>query len=223
MEVPLEDWGSGTRNRTMILLALFRARQISSSDPSASKVTPILIIEEPESFLHPSAQSEFGRVLQDLSDEFEVQVIVTTHSPYLLNLRDPESNILLCRRLSHSRMRGTERVDTAGENWMAPFGKALELDAEEFRPWKEMLFSRSECVLLVEGQIDKEYFELLRMPGHGGNRLAIDGEIIPYGGVGSLNNNVLLKFIRNRHKKFFVTYDLDAADSVEKALQSAST
>lgn len=82
VEVPLEDWGSGTRNRTMILLALFRARQISSSDPSASKVTPILIIEEPESFLHPSAQSEFGRVLQDLSDEFEVQVIVTTHSPY---------------------------------------------------------------------------------------------------------------------------------------------
>lgn len=117
-------------------------------------------------------------------------------------------------------MRGTERVDTAGENWMAPFGKALELDAEEFRPWKEMLFSRSECVLLVEGQIDKEYFELLRMPGHGGNRLAIDGEIIPYGGVGSLNNNVLLKFIRNRHKKFFVTYDLDAADSVEKALKA---
>ncbi|MGH7323112.1 MAG: AAA family ATPase, partial [Candidatus Rokuibacteriota bacterium] len=69
VEVPLDDWGSGTKNRTLILLALFRARQIGVSDPSASKITPVLIIEEPESFLHPSAQAEFGRVLQDLSEE----------------------------------------------------------------------------------------------------------------------------------------------------------
>ena len=86
MEVPLDDWGSGTRNRTLVLLALFRARQIADSEASAGKITPVLIIEEPESFLHPSAQAEFGRVLQDLAEEFGVQVLVTTHSPYLLNL-----------------------------------------------------------------------------------------------------------------------------------------
>ena len=38
VEVPLDDWGSGTRNRTMVLLALFRARQIAGSDPSAGKI-----------------------------------------------------------------------------------------------------------------------------------------------------------------------------------------
>ena len=36
-EVPLDDWGSGTRNRTLILLAPFRARQIRDSEPSAAK------------------------------------------------------------------------------------------------------------------------------------------------------------------------------------------
>jgi energy-coupling factor transporter ATP-binding protein EcfA2 len=220
VEVPLEDWGSGTRNRTMILLALFRAKQIATSEPSASKVTPVLIIEEPESFLHPSAQAEFGRVLQDLSEEFKVQVLVTTHSPYLLNLRDPDSNILLCRRTSYNQVRGTERVDTGGDSWMTPFGKALEIDTEEFKPWKDMLLAKSDCLLLVEGDTDKAYFEMLRKEGHGANRLSFSGDIIPYNGVGSLSNTVLLNFVKNTRRKFFVTYDLDASERIEKTLKS---
>ncbi len=72
VEVPLDDWGSGTKNRTLVLLALFRARQIGNSEPSAAKITPVIIVEEPESFLHPSAQAEFGRVLHDLAEEFKV-------------------------------------------------------------------------------------------------------------------------------------------------------
>ncbi len=27
-EVPLDDWGSGTKNRTLILMTLFRAKQL---------------------------------------------------------------------------------------------------------------------------------------------------------------------------------------------------
>ncbi len=111
--VPLDDWGSGTRNRTLVLLALFRARQIGESEPSAAKITPVIVVEEPESFLHPSAQAEFGRVLQDLAEEFQVQVIVTTHSPYLLNLKEPGSNILLRRR--SDTCRGVSAK--AGDGW----------------------------------------------------------------------------------------------------------
>jgi hypothetical protein len=85
--VPLDDWGSVTRNRTMILLTLFRTRRIMEAKGIESKTTPIIIIEEPESFLHPSAQAEFGRVLQDLSEEFGVQILATTDSPYMQGLR----------------------------------------------------------------------------------------------------------------------------------------
>ena len=58
-QVPLDEWGSGTKNRTKILLALFTAKKISESEATASKTTPIIILEEPECFLHPSAQAEF--------------------------------------------------------------------------------------------------------------------------------------------------------------------
>jgi energy-coupling factor transporter ATP-binding protein EcfA2 len=219
VEVPLDDWGSGTRNRTLVLLALFRARQIGDSEASASKITPVILIEEPESFLHPAAQAEFGRVLRDLAEEFKVQVIVTTHSPYLLNLKDPTSNILLSRRTAYNQLRATERVDTSGENWMAPFGIALGLDAEEIKPWKAMMLAGADSILLVEGETDVKYFEMLRGAEHASNRLQFQGDIVSYEGTGSLSNTVLLRFVKNRYRKFFVTFDLDAEDKIEKTLK----
>jgi hypothetical protein len=180
----------------------------------------VIIIEEPESFLHPSAQAELGRVLQDLAEEFAVQVIVTTHSPYLLNMQNPSSNILLRRRTSYNQLRDTECVDTAGEDWMAPFGQALGLDAEEFKPWKSLILSGSDRILLVEGETDKQYFAMLQNEAHGTNRLLVPGDIVAYEGTGSLKNTVLLRFVKNRYRKLFITFDLDAAELLEKTFQA---
>jgi putative ATP-dependent endonuclease of the OLD family len=216
--VPLDDWGSGTRNRTLILLTLFRARQIGDSEPSAGKITPIIIVEEPESFLHPAAQAEFGRVLQDLAAEFQVQVIVTTHSPYLMSLNDPGSNILLRRRSTYRQVRDTERVETTGESWMTPFCEALGLGTEELKPWKALMLSGSDSILLVEGEADKEYFEMLRDEAHGQNGLRVSCDVVSYDGTGALSNTVLLRFVRNKYRRLFVTYDLDAANQLEKVL-----
>jgi putative ATP-dependent endonuclease of OLD family len=172
VDVALEDWGSGTRNRTLALMTLFRARQISESSVSASKVTPVIVVEEPESFLHPSAQSEFGRILQALAAEFKVQVITTTHSPYMLSLDNPDSNILLDRKTFRRQPHETTRVDTSGEHWMEPFGLALGVTKQEFSAWRGLFFSRSDAILLVEGDIDRAYLELVRDEAHGIRRLA---------------------------------------------------
>lgn len=220
VDVQLDAWGSGTQNRTLILLTLFRARQVSEASTTASKITPIIVIEEPESFLHPSAQAEFGRVLQDLAEEFNVQLIVTTHSPYMLSQVRPESNVLLERETLRSQSRKTVRRDTSGKNWMEPFGLALGLNVSEFEPWKNLFFAKADSILLVEGEIDKEYFELLRDQRHGQNKLRFDGEIFPYSGADTLKNSVLLRFVKERYKKIFITYDLDAENRVEKALKS---
>ncbi len=220
LEIPLEDWGSGTKNRTLILMTLFRAKQLSEAEASAGKLTPVIVIEEPESFLHPSAQAEFGRVLHDLAEEFRVQVIVTTHSPYLLSLDRPSSNILLQRHVRYKQLQETERVDTSGENWMAPFGLALGLKSEEFTAWKQLFLVESDAILLVEGKTDKEYFEMLRDDSHGTSRLAFTGEIVSYDGTGSLSNTILLRFVKNRYRRLFVTFDLDADKQVAKTLQA---
>jgi putative ATP-dependent endonuclease of OLD family len=67
---------------------------------------------------------------------------------------------------------------------------------------------------------DREYFEMLRNQSHGSNRLLLQGEIVPYEGTGALCNTVLLRFVKNRYRKFFVTFDLDAAGQIERTLKS---
>jgi putative ATP-dependent endonuclease of the OLD family len=219
MEVNLDDWGSGTKNRTMIFLTLLKAKQVSESVTSAEKMTPILIIEEPESFLHPSAQAEFGRVLQQISNEFGVQVITTTHSPYMLNQSSPDSNILLERTVINKQLRETKIVDTSGENWMEPFGVVLGLASAEFQPWREIFFSTSTSHLLVEGKTDKEYFELLRESCHEENRLSFDGDIFPYDGCGNLKNLTLLNFLKAKSKYLVIAFDIDVIQTVEPTLK----
>jgi putative ATP-dependent endonuclease of OLD family len=63
-----------------------------------------VIIEELESFLHPSAQSEFRRILQDLSKELKIQVIATTHGTYFLSHHNPKSNILVKETFSPRKL-----------------------------------------------------------------------------------------------------------------------
>ncbi|MEZ7526180.1 ATP-dependent nuclease [Cloacibacterium normanense] len=213
IEVSLEDWGSGTKNSTLILLNLMNAKRIQESTNISKRLTPIVIIEEPESFLHPSAQAEFGRILQDLAREFKIQIIVATHSPYLLSHKEPKANLLLERDLA-SKNKGSKLVDTAGEKWYEPFALSLGVSGEDFGPLKSTIFSDKSDIILVEGSSDKTYFELLKQDKHGKNKLNFEGEIFPYGGAGNLKNNILLKFIKERFKRFIVTIDLDKISEI---------
>jgi hypothetical protein len=63
---------------------------------------------------------------------------------------------------------------------------------------------------------------MLRDAAHGVNALSFDGEIIAYDGTGTLRNTVLLRFIKNRYKRVFVTFDLDMKAEVEKCLTALS-
>jgi len=105
---------------------------------------------------------------------------------------------------------------------MEPFGLALGVISDELAPWKNLFFTSSDRILLVEGDVDKEYFELLRDEKHGDSALVFDGEIYAYGGTGNIKNNVLLRFITDRYKKVFITYDLDEEESVERVLKALS-
>jgi predicted ATP-dependent endonuclease of OLD family len=219
IEVSLEDWGSGTKNRTLILLNLMNAKRIQESTNLNKRLTPIVIIEEPESFLHPSAQAEFGRILQDIASDFKIQILVATHSPYLLSHKEPKANILLERDLNLSS-KGSKLIDTSGEKWYEPFALSLGITGEDFGPLKSTIFSGKNDIILVEGNSDKEYFELLKENYHGTNKLNFDGEIFPYGGAGNIKNNILLRFIKERFKRFVVTIDLDKYSDTKSTFQS---
>lgn len=218
VEVPLNDWGSGTQNRTHILMAILQANRIKATGSSDEKITPFVVIEEPESFLHPSAQAEFGRMLRHLSDEFGIQIIATTHSPYMLNQEEPASNILLSREVKRRKAYETILIDTTGENWMAPFSEHLGIKQDEFSKLRPLFASDRSKVLLVEGPTDEDYFKFLQEHIMLCEKLGSNVEVVPYGGKDTLKNTLLIQFVLRKFDQVFVTYDLDAARDVSAAL-----
>jgi hypothetical protein len=218
VEVPLSDWGAGTQNRTHILMAILQASRIKTTDSADEKITPFVVVEEPESFLHPSAQAEFGRILRLLSSELGIQIITTTHSPYMLNQETPSSNILLARGTKRRGSQPTVVVATSGTNWMAPFSDHLGLPSAEFGHWRTLFSSHQSRVLLVEGTTDQEYFQFLQTNPQCGEILSKEIEIAPYGGKDTLKNTLLVQFVLRKFDRVFVTYDLDAQGEVKPAL-----
>ncbi|MGH1376082.1 MAG: ATP-dependent nuclease [Alphaproteobacteria bacterium] len=218
LEVPLDDWGAGTQNRTHILMLILSASRIKQQENDENRVTPIVIVEEPESFLHPSAQAEFGRLVRNLARELEIQIIITTHSPYMLCQEKPESNILLDRKLYRGRLRGTQVVAVDENKWMEPFSEILGLNDDSVEPWRAVIGASRDNAILVEGESDKKYLEHISSLNIKGFELPSNIEVISYEGKDALKNSIMLKFVVEKFNKVFITYDLDANKELEKIM-----
>lgn len=222
LEVPLDDWGAGTQNRTQIMMSILSASRVKQQTNDENRITPIIIIEEPESFLHPSAQAEFGRVIRGLARELEIQIVITTHSPYMLCQEQPESNVLLDRRLFRQRLKETVVVDVSCDKWMEPFGEILGLNHESVEPWGDVVKASRDNAILVEGPIDKEYLEYISSLGIRGFSIPEGVEVIAYGGKDALKNSIMLKFVIEKFNRVYITYDLDAKNELQKIMDQLS-
>ncbi len=63
---------------------------------------------------------------------------------------------------------------------------------------------------------------MLRTAEHGTDKLNFEGEIFAYGGKGEISSGVLLKFIKGRYNNFFVTYDHDGDQELQKMFAGLS-
>lgn len=148
-------------------------------------------------------------------------MIVTTHSPHLLSYKTPRSNLLLERHVEKNKLRETKLVSTADENWMQPFALVLGINSDLFQPWKDVLFRGEDSILLVEGDTDREYLQLLRDTRQGQHTFEFSGAIVPYKGKDTLRAGSILSFIRSHYKTCVVTFDLDAETELHTCLAQA--
>lgn len=136
IETPLENKGSGLQSLIMIELFKFYCKIFNQSS--------LLILEEPELFLHPHAKRMLSDILNDFIENGENQIIITTHSEEFLNNVDIE-NINVIRKSSL----GTKKSRISKENYGD--GKELQkLKIELQHKNAEMFFA--EKVILVEGE-----------------------------------------------------------------------
>lgn len=108
--------------------------------------TSYLAIDEPEAFLHPSAQRDLAALLDGRVND-GMRLLLTTHSPFIVE-ETAFRDIVICadRKFFPSRSQDEDRDEI---NTALLVGRHAE-----------MLFSKS--VLLVEGEGDRQFFEALR-------------------------------------------------------------
>jgi len=89
-EINLQKKGDGTKRRITMALLEFKKEQDRSDDDS----TTIYLLDEPDTHLHVRAQLELIETLEAFSKNGN-QVIITTHSPFIMNSVNPSQIRLL--------------------------------------------------------------------------------------------------------------------------------
>jgi energy-coupling factor transporter ATP-binding protein EcfA2 len=93
----------------------------------------LLLVEEPENGIHPSRLEDILKILRLISEGGKTQVILTTHSPLVLNHMHPKE-VTLCRRDSNGDVeirRLSESKPVSEQNDFFTLGEIWTLDGDE--------------------------------------------------------------------------------------------
>lgn len=204
--VPVEQLGAGLQS--MLAMAL---NQLAMSD----REHRLLLLEEPEAFLHPTAQRTLGWHI--LKPNTGAQLLVTTHSPLVLGEAQPSEVVVLRGHRIFSSQPSSDLEDRKDRYLLSTAGAGT-------------MFDRS--VLLVEGPGDQALFERLRrrlqpvIPPTALNRIRVQA-------VGSKTSFApwlrLLRRYRDSHASQSLAFNVlvcadsvDAGSDVLQALKHAS-
>lgn len=137
--------GEGRVNQ--IYLSLWASQNQHSE---TSNEVSIICVEEPEAYLHPHQQRELaaylGRTLQG-------QVILTSHSPYIVSEFTPNSIVRLYKEDTHDTLVASDGCSEEIAEGIEDFGYRMSvIPAEAFF---------SDCVILVEGPSEMVFYKTL--------------------------------------------------------------
>ena len=148
---PLAQKGTGVRGGVLVAMLQYLAA-------NASKCV-VFAIEEPEAFLHPSAQEDLREGLENLAASPDVNVLVTTHSPFVISRRDDAISVLLEK--DHEGRTSVAAKSKGDDQRVAVISGILaEQSLEEVVAAAQAVPADKSGVLLVEGFGDKHYLEL---------------------------------------------------------------
>lgn len=181
--VPVELAGTGVLQAVQIL------SYVHYFHPS------VIILDEPDSHLHPNNQRLLCKLLQGVAEERDTQVFLTTHSRHVVDALSGQAAFLWVRNGTVERME--KDYDLA---------VLLDIGALDV---KEMLSqSRAKCIVLTEDSIKRPLEVLLDSSGFPMH----DTLVLAYYGCTSPHNlRPLLELIRasNRNAKIVVHRDRD--------------
>ena len=194
IQTPYLSRGTGTKR----LLTLSVIQHIASSQINYEKDIPtklLLLMEEPETYLHPEAQRSLAKSIKTISEDPDYQIFVTSHSPSVIS-EIPLDSIFLTKYSSEGC------TITKDINY---FSIAEELG---IRP-SDSLLGYDLCIF-VEGQDDVKIFKHILSEFYK-NEIKDDIRnigIIPSGGS-NLFSLVSFKLLHRINNNFIIILDSD--------------
>lgn len=139
-EVSIDKKGDGTKRRiTMALLEYKKEQALLEHDTST-----IYLLDEPDTHLHVKAQIEFLETVKGFVENGS-QVILTTHSPFIINSVKPKKIRLLENRNNHSKIKSIESNPDSADIILRTLGIENTY----------LFFARH--IIIVEGKTEEEF------------------------------------------------------------------
>lgn len=144
------------------MLEVLATQSAKASGEAANLRHTILLFEEPELFIHPHIMRRLKETLTKIAQRNEWQVIVSTHSPFMVDVGEDPCSLVIHRRTDPAK---PPEVEQLKEDPFAPAGmqedRARLRAVLDFHPTvSEAFFAKH--VVLVEG--DTEVAALVRQP-----------------------------------------------------------
>jgi len=164
-EISFENKGEGTKRRVTMALVEFKMKE-----EQKNRDVNVFIFDEPDTHLHVKAQRE---LLGLLSEHFEnKQIIITTHSPYILNLLKPHQ-IRVCELTKSENNTIHTKIKSLNINEVESLLRDLGIE--------NLLLFFSRKILIVEGKTEKVFLDTLyeyyyKTPPYGDFLKIIEGQ-----------------------------------------------
>ncbi|MFI3037427.1 ATP-dependent endonuclease [Atlantibacter hermannii] len=209
-ETPVNLQGHGLQRSLVFTLLELIAKydSIFENEDGNQSRSVVLLYEEPELFIHPHLMRKLKAVLQNISTSSQWQVIITTHSPFLINIAENPCSLVILKKseqhrtivsqLKNDPFTGDERArlraaldyhPTVCEAFFAKRSILVEGDTEV------AIFSESERLVSLF-KIEKSFHK--------------DTTIVSCGGKWTIS--AIAKVMRNLQLDFKVIHDRDLKD-----------
>jgi predicted ATP-dependent endonuclease of OLD family len=198
--IPMSHKGTGYRRLFMVARFRYLAEKNKGHDV-------IYLIEEPETFLHPSAQEDLLLSLLNLS--LENQIIITTHSPVFVGHTDVNS-VILCQKDDTSIYSSSNVFKSREEEFIVKVIEDIGI-----KPYYNLV-DKFEKIVFVEGPGDANFIDSLSR-GLFREKLK-DNEkvlILPGGGT-SIENFINIDYFKKSNRELYLILDSDKQNSKAK-------
>lgn len=142
------EQGHGLQRALIFALLELYAEIVSKPDKEVG-VANLLLIEEPEIFMHPQMERKIADVLYALAESGHVQVICTTHSPIFIRLLEKQKSLVRLVRDSDNNVSSIQVKDNMFVGDPEEKKKNLRMIMEFDSSVNELFFAKK--IVLVEG------------------------------------------------------------------------